>query len=147
MTTRHRQILLAMQAVLLAAGVANGSVYCARTRSINAETPHAVVLRLERSGSEIAQVMGGPTTWGTLVHVECYGRIEGGEPDAASDEIVEAVFAALDADPTLAGNALDLIPAPGDTLSWDYAELDAALGCTTAKFIVMHQTRGRTLTL
>ncbi|NYE62191.1 hypothetical protein FHW58_003406 [Duganella sp. 1224] len=145
MTTAHRQVLVAVKDVLDAAGVALGRVYTSRTRSISAETPHAVVIRLGRSASELSRVLGGPTTWKTLVQIECYGRMSGGEPDEASDLIVAAVFDALAADPTLSGAVMQMVPLEGDTLSWDLDELDTALGCTTAKFIVSHKTKGRTL--
>jgi len=147
MTTAHRQMLKAVAATLIAAGVAAGRVYTSRVRSIGAETPHAVVVRLGRSMSTLSSVMGGPTNWMTLVQIESYGRMTNGEPDEASDAIVEAVFAALDTAPTLAGLAAGVEPYPDDTLSWDLDELDTQLACITAKFIVSHTTKGRTLSL
>ncbi|MYM65434.1 hypothetical protein GTP45_01125 [Pseudoduganella sp. FT55W] len=145
MTTSHRLVLKAVVSTLIAAGVAAGRVYSSRTRAINSETPHAVIVRLGRSASMLAHVKGGPTTWKTLVQIESYGRMTGGEPDEASDEIVEQVFAALAENPSLGGKAIEVAPLDGDTLSWDLDELDTALGCTTAKFIVEHRTKGRTL--
>lgn len=146
MTTAHRLILTAVANTLIAAGVAEGRVYTSRVRAINAETPHAVVVRLGRSMSALSSVMGGPTNWMTLVQIESYGRMTNGEPDEASDSIVEHVFAALAAAPTLNDMASAVEPYPDDTLSWDLDELDQALGCITAKFIVSHTTKGRTLT-
>lgn len=146
MTTAHRLMLQAVSATLQAAGVAGGKVYTSRVRSINAETPHAVVVRLGRSMSSLASVVGGPTSWMTLVQVESYGRMTNGEPDEASDAIVEAVFAALALAPTLGGMATAVEPYPDDTLSWDLDVLDEKMACITAKFIVSHTTKGRTLT-
>lgn len=146
MTTAHRLMLKKVSETLLAAEVAGGKVYTSRVRSISAETPHAVVVRLGRSMSALAQMMGGPTTWMTLVQIECYGRMANGEPDEASDELVEAVFVALAADPTLGATVMGVEPYPDDTLSWDLDVLDEKMACITAKFIVTHSTKGRTLT-
>jgi hypothetical protein len=146
MTTAHRLILKAVSAVLLAADVADGKVYTSRVRSISAETPHAVVVRLGRSMSSLSSVKGGPTGWMTLVQIESYGRMTNGEPDEASDAIVEAVFAAMAASPTLGNLATAVEPYPDDTLSWDLDVLDEKLACITAKFVVSHTTKGRTLT-
>jgi hypothetical protein len=146
MTTAQRQIADAMAGVLTAAGVAGGKVYRARTRAISSDSPHGVIVRLTRSLSLLASVMGGRTEWRTLIQVECYGRLVGGEPDDASDELVEQVFAVLATNSTLGNRAMDTEPMEGDTLSWDFDELDTSLACITAKFIVSHQTIGRTLT-
>jgi hypothetical protein len=147
MTTAHSQIAAAIETTLKASGVAEGRVYRSRVRTITADTPHAVIVRLGRSASLLASVLGGPTGWRTLIQIECYGRMVGGTPDDASDLIVEAVFAALGANPTLGNLAMSVEPLGGDTLSWDFDELDVSLACITARFIVSHQTKGRTLTV
>ncbi|MFZ3289262.1 MAG: hypothetical protein WA191_20780 [Telluria sp.] len=146
MTTKHLQIATAIVDMLKADAVAAGRVYGARTRAISAEQPNGVVVRLERSMSHLASVQGGPTGWTTLIAIECYGRAVGGAPDAVADEIVESVFDSMAAGPTLGGLAQDIEPLEGDTLSWDFDELDSNLACITAKFVVRHQTTGRTLT-
>ena len=145
MNTAQRQVLSAMVDVLKSAGVAGGRVYSSRTRAINSETPHAVVVRLIRSASTLASVIGGPTEWHTMLQVECYGRLVGGAPDEASDQVVLAVFDALARAPSLGGSAIDVSPMEGDTLEWDFDEMDMSLACIKAKFIVLHQTQGRTL--
>lgn len=146
MSTSHLQAANAIVTTLQSANVADGRVYPARTRAISQDAPHGVVVRLSRSASLLASVLGGRTSWRTLIEIECYGRVTGGAPDTAADQIVQDVFAALAATPTLGGLAQDVEPLEGDTLSWDYDELDASLACITAKFIVSHQTTGRTLT-
>jgi hypothetical protein len=146
MTTAHRAIVAEIVAVLSAADVAGGKVYSARTRAINGDSPQGVVVRMVRSASLLASVIGGRTGWRTLIQIECYGRMVGGTPDDASDLLVEQVFAALAVNPTLNHLASGVEPLEGDTLDWDYDEMDVSLSCTTAKFIVSHQTTGRTLT-
>lgn len=144
--SKHLLIASAIVSALQVANVAEGRVYPARTRAISQDAPHGVVVRLSRSASLLASVIGGPTNWRTLIEIECYGRVAGGAPDTAADQIVEDVFAALAAVPTLGDLAQDVEPLEGDTLGWDYDELDSSLACITAKFIVSHQTTGRTLT-
>jgi hypothetical protein len=121
-------------------------VYPNRSRAISIESPTGVVVLLGRSTSDMGGVIGSRTSWSTLVAIECYGRTEGDAPDAA-DAIVEAVFARMDSDSSLGGLAMDIEPLEGDTLQWDYEQLDNNLVCITAKFVVKHQTNARTLTI
>ncbi len=146
MTTAHYRIVGAVVDAIKAAGVASGRVYRARTRAISVDAPYAVVVRVSRSASQQPEVLGGRTSWKTLLEIECYGRNAGGSPDEAADQIVEDVFACLATVPNLGGLAQDVEPLEGDTLAWDFDELDANLGCITAKFLISHQTTGRTLT-
>jgi hypothetical protein len=146
MTTAHLQVAEKIVSVLLTAGVADGKVYRARTRAISSESPVGVVVRLSRSASLLASVQGGPTQWKTLIQIECYGRATGGQADQAADPTVDQVFDALAASPTLDNSVMSVEPLEGDTLSWDFDGLDTSLGCTTANFLVSHQTKGRTLT-
>jgi hypothetical protein len=90
--------------------------------------------------------MGGRTSWRTLIAVECYGKVDGESSDEAVDPILEAVFERLSSDPTLGGLVMSLEPLEGDTLEWDTDQLDTSMACVTAKFVVRHQTTGRTLT-
>lgn len=123
-----------------------GRIYRSRTRAIGVDQASAIVVRVERSTSTLAQVIGGPTTWATLVNVECYARATGSEPEAVADALLVDVFDRLALAPTLSGAAMSFEPLPGDTLSWEVDELDSKIACITAKFLVMHQTKGRTLT-
>ena len=126
--------------------LADGRVYRSRARAIGVDMPRAVVVRIERSTSTLADVIGGPTTWASLIHIECYARASGAAPDAEADALAVSVFDRLATSPTLGGAAMSVEPLAGDTLGWDVDELDSKLACITAKFVVMHQTTGRTLT-
>lgn len=126
--------------------LASGRIYRSRTRAIGVDQASAIVVRVERSTSTLAEIIGGPTTWATLVNVECYARATGSEPDAVADAMLVDVFDRLALAPTLGGAAMSFEPLPGDTLSWEVDELDSKIACITAKFVVMHKTKGRTLT-
>ena len=126
--------------------LAEGRIHRSRTRAIGVDQPNAIVVRIERSTSTLAEVIGGPTTWATLVNVECYARAAGAEPDTAADALLVEVFERLALAPTLDGAVMSFEPLPGDTLSWEVDELDSKIACITAKFVVMHKTKGRTLT-
>lgn len=147
MTTRHLLMAQAVVALLQSApAVAGGRVYSARTRAFPSDVTSAVNVRLERSTSQLASVIGGRTSWATLITVECYGRLDAGSSDEAADPVLEAVFERLASDPSLGGQAMSVEPLEGDTLSWDFDALDSNMACVTAKFVVRHQTTGRTLT-
>ena len=126
--------------------LAGGRIYRSRVRPLGVDQPSAIVVRIERSTSTLAQVIGGPTTWATLLNVECYARATGSEPDAVADALLVEVFDRLALAPTLHGAAMSFEPLPGDTLSWEVDELDSKIACITAKFVVMHRTNGRSLT-
>ncbi|GGY68042.1 hypothetical protein [Pseudoduganella albidiflava] len=146
MSTAHSQIATALKdALLQEPAIADGAVYRSRTRAINKDTRRAVVVRISRSASTLAAVIGGPTTWQTLVGIECYGRGSGDQLDEAADQLVAQVFERLAQMPTLGGQALDVLPLEGDTLAWDHDEFDTGLTCITAQFVITHQTYGRTL--
>ncbi|MGK5080473.1 hypothetical protein [Janthinobacterium sp. HLX7-2] len=130
----------------VAPALAAGRIHRSRTRAIGVDQPSAIVVRIERSTSTLADVIGGPTTWATLVNVECYARATGAEPDIAADALLVEVFERLALAPTLNGAVMSFEPLPGDTLSWEVDELDSKIACITAKFIVMHKTKGRKLT-
>lgn len=139
-TSAHKAIVAAVVARLKASGVAAGKVFEARSRAISADSPSGVVVRIARSASHRAAMLGGRTDWSSLVQIECYGRNAGGAPDSVADSTAVAVFDSLNGDPSLGGLANDLAPLDGDTLDWDIDELDASLACITARFIVKHQT-------
>ncbi len=147
MTTQHFQIAGAVVDALLAApAIADGRVHRSRTRPISQGTTSGVVVRLTRSASGDSQMMGGRTTWTTLISVECYGRGTTDVPESGADAIVQAVFERLAANPTLGGLAMDLAPFDGSTLEWDFDEQDTAMCAVTAHFVVTHQTTERLLT-
>ena len=144
MTTAHRAIRQALVDLLKTEpALVGGRIFPNRDRSIGVDSPNAIVVRLRRSSSELAEVIGGPTSWTTLVSVECYGRAA--SDDSPADQVVEDVFARLDSDPTLGDRVMECVPYGGDTLNWDSEELDEKLECITAIFEIKHQTTGRTL--
>ena len=144
MSTAHRAIRQALVDLLkISPAVAGGRVFPIRDRSIGVDSPNAVVVRLRRSSSELASVIGGPTSWTTLVSVECYGRAA--SDDSPADQVVDDVFDRLASDPTLGDLVMECAPYAGDTLNWDSEELDEKLECITAIFEIKHQTTGRTL--
>jgi hypothetical protein len=146
MSTAHSAIAAALvDALRQEPAVADGQVYRSRSRAIGKDTRRAVVVRLARSASTLAAVMGGPTTWQTLVGIECYGRGSGDQLDEAADQVLSQVFERLAQAATLNGRALDVLPLEGDTLAWDHDEFDTGLTCITAQFVITHQTQGRTL--
>ena len=148
MTTVQSQIAEAMADALRAEpAVAGGRVFVGRARPIGADKPNAIVLRLERSMSHAAETLDSRTSWSTLVAVECYGRSVGDVVDAEADAVVEAVFARFDENSGLGGLVMDIEPLAGETLSWDFEQMESNMTCITARFVVKHQTNGRTLTL
>jgi hypothetical protein len=143
--TAHRAVRDVVVDVLKAAGVAGGRVYANRSRAIATDQGAGVVVRLTHSASELAQIAGGRTSWNTLIEVECYARGAGTAADVALDQIIDAVFDCLDGNPTLNDTVMDVEPLQGETLAWENDELDTSLAYVIAKFVVKHQTMGRTL--
>jgi len=93
----------------------------------------------------LGSVIGGRTSWATLISLECYGRGEGQANETSADALVDAVFDRLASDTSLGGLAMDVEPLEGDTLTWDFDEFDTKMECITAKLLVRHQTTARTL--
>lgn len=146
MTTQHSMIASAVVAALKAApAVAGGHVFRGRARPIGVGQPAGAVVRLARSASTESDVMGGRTTWKTLIAVECYGRGTAEVPDAGADAVVEAVFDRLATVPTLGGLAMDVAPFEGSTLEWDSDDMDTSQAAITAHFVITHQTTERVL--
>lgn len=149
MTTQHLVIVQAIAQRLqddpLLAAV---KFYVNRRRAIPADKPRAVVVRLGRSLSQEVKQLGGRTTWQTLIEIECYGR-DGADdiPGTIADQVLEAVFDNLDTGSGLGYGVMDIEPLAGDTLAWDFDELDNSMACVSARFLVKHQTNGRTLKL
>lgn len=149
MTTQHLVIVQAIaQRLQEDPALAAAKFYLNRRRAIPADKTRAVVVRLGRSLSQEVKQLGGRTTWRTLIEIECYGRDDADDvPGAVADQVLEAVFDNLDAGPGLGYGVMDIEPLPGDTLAWDFDELDNSMACVSARFVVNHQTNGRTLTL
>lgn len=148
MTTHHMAIAVALGEYLKAAPIAGGRVYINRARALGSDKDAAVVVRLSRAASHEASVLGARTSWSTLIEVECYGR-DGANDVAgtAADQVLEQVTDSLASGPDLGYGVMDIEPLAGDTLAWDFDQLDASIACVTARFVVKHQTNGRTLKL
>ncbi|MFC5551760.1 hypothetical protein [Massilia aerilata] len=148
MTTRHMAIAMALGDHLKALAIAGGRVDMNRVRSLSSNKDSAVVVRLARAASQEASMLGGRTSWSTLIDIECYGRDGANDvPGAVADLVLEQVFDALAAGPDLGYGVMDIEPLAGDTLAWDFDQLDNSVACVTARFVVKHQTNGRTLKL
>jgi hypothetical protein len=148
MTTRHMQLAVAIADRLkLDPAIAGSRVYVNRVRAIGSDKVAVVVVRLGRGASEEAEVLGGRTTWSTLIEIECYGR-DGADdvPGTAADQLLEKVFDNLD-EADLGYGVMSVAPLAGDTLAWDFEQLDTGIACVVARFVVKHQTNGRTLKL
>ena len=149
MTTQHMAIVQALaQRLQDDPAVVVDRIYVNRRRSLSNEKDRAIVVRLGRSLSQEAKQLGGRTTWDTLIEIECYGR-DGADdvPGTVADRVLEAVFDNLDAGSGLGYGVMDIEPLAGDTLAWSYEELDSSMACVSARFVVKHQTNGRTLKL
>lgn len=149
MTTQHLIIVQAIaQRLQDDPALAAAKLYVNRRRSFPDKVLRAVVVRLGRAKSLETTQLGGRTSWQTLIEIECYGR-DGADdvPGTVADQVLEAVFANLDAGPGLGYGVMDIEPLAGDTLAWDFEELDNSMACVSARFVVKHQTNGRTLTL
>lgn len=149
MTTQHMGIVKAIaQRLQDDQAIVADRVYINRRRALSNDKSRAIVVRLGRALSQEVKQVGGRTTWDTLIEIECYGR-DGADdvPGTIADEVLEAVFDNLDGGSDLGYGVMDISPLPGDTLAWDFEELDNSVACVSARFVVKHQTTGRTLKL
>ena len=146
MTTQHMAIAIVIAARLKESGIAGGRVAVNRTRALSSDTAAAIVVRLGRSASQEVQQLGGRTSWNTLIEIECYGRDGAADvPGLAADLMLKQVFDNLASASDLGYGVMDVEPLAGDTLHWDFEQADTALACVVARFLVKHQTNGRTL--
>ena len=148
MTTQHMDLVVTIAARLrLDPAIASTRVFVNRSRALGSDKDTAIVVRLGRGASEEAALIGGRTTWNTLIEIECYGR-DGADdmPGAAADQLLEKVFDSLDG-ADLGYGVMGILPLAGDTLAWDFEQVDTSVACVVARFVVKHQTNGRTLKL
>lgn len=149
MTTQHMEIVQAIaQRLQDDPAITADRVYVNRRRALSNDKSRAIVVRIGRSLSQEVKQLGGRTSWDTLIEIECYGR-DGADdvPGTVADQVLEAVFDNLDGGPGLGYGVMDIEPLAGDTLAWDFEELDSSVACVSARFVVKHQTTGRTLKL
>lgn len=95
-------------------------------------TTQVVVRPVDTQVQEASMTSGYPITWDTRLGVECYARAAAGQaPDVAVDSLVEAVYARLMADPTLAGAVIQLQP---QALAYDFDADGENTVCATFVF-------------
>lgn len=104
-----------------------------RLRPVSAASSTAIVVRpAEASVSEASMTSGQVVSWDLIIGVECYARATAAQaPDVAVDATVEAVYARLMADPTLAGAVLQLQPR---AVSYDFDADGENTVCATLLF-------------
>jgi hypothetical protein len=146
MTTQHLAIVTAITDRLKEAALAGGRVYANRSRPLSSDKDSAIIVRLGRAASQEVRQLGGRTTWNTLIEIECYGR-DGADdvPGTAADLVLELTFENLASASDLGYGVMDIEPLAGDTLAWDFEQIDTTVACVVARFVVKHQTNGRTL--
>lgn len=138
-TTAHHALQQALVAALQAApALAGVAVYANRVRSIPQQQPLSVVVRL--LGSDGSNATLGVTDWRTTLAVECYAQADtaGGDPAAAVDATLAAVWQCLaPLQPAGLGLiGLDLQPSIG----WDYEDGTQPLVCATVRLAATHRT-------
>lgn len=143
-TTAHHALQQALVSALQAApALAGVAVYANRVRSISQQQPLAVVVRL--LGSDGSNATLGVTDWRTSMAVECYAQADtaGGDPAAAVDATLAAVWQCLaPLQPAGLGLiGLDLQP----TIGWDYDDGAQPLVCATVRITATHRTPATSL--
>lgn len=114
-----------------------------RLRPVSQSTSLAVAVRPSQAEVIQFQLSSLPVSWVTTVTVDCYARSSAvTAADVAVDALVEAVYARLMADPTLAGAVVSLQP-KGITYDFD-ADGDQTT-CASIVFNVLHRSVGATL--
>jgi hypothetical protein len=109
MTTAFAGIVGAIVTSLTATTPVSDNIFRARMRPIAAQHSTAVVVRLIQATPSRGPINGAPVDWLVSVAVECYARSATTTPDLAVDALVQAVYARLMADITLAGASSDLV--------------------------------------
>lgn len=105
MTSCVSASVAAVVAALQAAPAVASQVARVRLRPWSEATATAVaVLPVSAERVEAQWGYSGPDVWAVRIGVECYARAPAGTaPDVAVDAVIQAVYARLMADPTLAG--------------------------------------------
>ncbi|WP_372826533.1 phage tail terminator protein [Polaromonas sp.] len=139
--TRHRQIRNAAVAALSAImpALADGGVIPGRRgRPVPEQFKRQVHVYLDASTIERAEFSGQPDDWMTRLRIECAARANAGQTgEDNADDLANEIYAALMADPSLGGLAMDLVPLG---INWDTEEADASLGVTQLAFDAKHRT-------
>lgn len=143
MTTAVAAVVAAMMATLQATPAVSPQVHRARLRPMAADWTAAVVVRPLSVAFEPFSIQHAPFNLDTQITVECYARANAGTSgDAAVDALVQAVYARLMSDTTLAGLVGDLRP---DRLDFDLDADGENTACATFTFTVLHSAGNNTL--
>lgn len=103
-----------------------------RARAIPDTAATAVTVGpVSANADDSTMAFAGPDLWSVRVAVECYARA-GGDVDAELDTLVQAAFARLMADPTLAGAIPGGLMPP--SITYDFDALDARYASATLFF-------------
>lgn len=115
-----------------------------RRRPMAKEANRQIFVYLEDSTATRGEIYAAPFDWATRIRVECVAR---DTADACADENADAmqaaVYAALQANSTLSGLALDIKP---EAIAWAEDEADTTLSACQAIYSVWHQTSANTIT-
>lgn len=112
-----------------------------RSRADKYSGAEAPALNLLPDSEDPAENTIGQIDARLAVEVQVYHR--GIEPDRLADPIVEAVHAALMAEPTLGGLAIDMFE---NGTSWDFDETDRTALLVRMRFVVWHRHDRTSLT-
>lgn len=117
MTTLVSAATGAIVAALQASPAVAPQVARVRMRPLSANTTTAVVVR-PASAVVAARTLGGPLQWVCRIAVECYAKTTTATaPDAAVDALLQAAYARLMADATLAGAVKRIEP---EAIAYDF---------------------------
>lgn len=133
MTTLVSAATAAICAALQASPAVAPQVARVRMRPLAANTTAAVVVR-PQSAEVTARTMGGPKTWVCRIAVECYAKTTTATaPDAAVDALLQAAYARLMADATLAGAVARIEP---EAIAYDFDVDGESTACASIVFSV-----------
>ena len=144
MSTIVNQAVSAIVAALQASPAVVASVGRVSLRPVAQASAQAIIVRPVQSEAAYAGDIGfDPTSWTTTVAVECYARASGATaPDVAVDDLLQAAYARLAADPTLGGAVLAMYP---QQVAYDFDADGEKTACATLVFSVMHSASSASL--
>ncbi len=133
MTTLLAAATGAIVAALAQAPAVAPQVARVRLRPLAANTTTAVVVR-PQSAEVATRTMGGPLQWVCRIAVECYAKTTTQTaPDVAVDALIQAAYARLMADATLAGAVKRIEP---EGIAYDFDVDGEQTACATLVFNV-----------
>lgn len=143
MSTAFAGIVGALLTRLAQAPAVSANLYRCRLRALPESVTGAVVVRLQQADADNNVLSGNPIDFTTRVEVECYARSHTTTADLAVDDLLQAVYTRIMADPTLGGSVmyLDL-----SALRFDFDAEAEQFAVATLSLDVRHRTSGLTLT-